>query len=703
MAVKRDLAAEQRAVGQFKGANSNKMPDLNNPQDRASVYRLAYPTSSGLPDELKGTVDEGLYAAGISKPATAPLGQTVATSDLGTLKSNVATAQAGVDATSQPNEALRVLQDAIRTKSGVMDQPLGTSKVFEAAGLTGIGSLNASLASQNQKFQDDNVNFQNTIKTMAGTYKDMAAAALAKYNNSYTQFKDESDRLQKIQDDINQHKDALETMNLQYQNSLKLEAYKNAHPDIGDIKTGAEAGYENVNGNWEKKGAKTITSPSGKSYDMSTYATDPKQAQAVQSYIDRIGKLNNITDIANYIHNNFPNSNINADNIADVAGKYNVGWEELMALVQHESVMGTSNVALKNNNYGGVTWSQAYQDSHPGTSKGTARPSSEGGYYVKFNDPALGLEAVAEQLARRQTATSTTGIQGGDVNSNAVNWATKNIKAAFGGNASNEDAKRLETFYKDMVSRGVTDEREILNKFLNFDIKPEYADIADSLRNVVTQNLPLGKTFKDFDAAGLANLINDGKLPEAIRKVENYVYSNAKITEKDNFLSEASVRATVNKSDELAKLVKDLEAAEGAPIGNIKGTLENWKGRFKNKKAVEIAGKITTLVANMRKDLSGSAVTPSEMKFLDPIIPMLGDSVENFLVKTEQLKTSPMQQLNSIRTTYGLPELDQNNLTDQKKREALYGVTSDNTGEPTGNVVSSGVSSSGHKFTITKE
>jgi hypothetical protein len=60
---------------------------------------------------------------------------------------------------------------------------------------------------------------------------------------------------------------------------------------------------------------------------------------------------------------------------------------------------------MKNNNPGGVTWSQSYQDSHPGTSKGTARPKAEGGNYVRFNTLQDGLNSVAQQLARRKKTT----------------------------------------------------------------------------------------------------------------------------------------------------------------------------------------------------------------------------------------------------------------------------------------------------------
>jgi hypothetical protein len=409
MAVKRDLAAEQRAVSQFRAANNNKLPDLNNPTERAQVYKLAYPPTVWLPDELKNTVDASLYSAGINKN---PLSQTVEGSNLSQLESNVTAAQTQVANTSQPNEALRVLQEAIRTKSGMANQPLWTSQVFKEAWLTGMGSLNASLEAQTQKFESDFANFSNIIKQMSGTYKDMSTAALTNYQNAYTAYKDEVDRLQKIQDDLQAHKDAIEIMNQQYNNNIKLEAYKNTHPSVGDIKTGNEIGYENIGGEWMSKDRNTIISPSGNAYDWSTYnavGTPAQQAayiKSVQQSINSIGKLNNEQELSNYISNNMAGSNITAQDVINMSGKMGVGWEEVLWLIQKEANGGTSNVAKNNNNYGWITWSQSYQDSHPGVTKWTPRPASEWGYYVKFPTVQAGLEAVAEQFTKRKTTSN---------------------------------------------------------------------------------------------------------------------------------------------------------------------------------------------------------------------------------------------------------------------------------------------------------
>jgi hypothetical protein len=70
----------------------------------------------------------------------------------------------------------------------------------------------------------------------------------------------------------------------------------------------------------------------------------------------------------------------------------------------HESNLGTSPVALANNNYGGITWSDSYATANPGVTKGTPRPASEGGYYVKFPTPEKGLIAQAKLLSKRKVS-----------------------------------------------------------------------------------------------------------------------------------------------------------------------------------------------------------------------------------------------------------------------------------------------------------
>ena len=96
---------------------------------------------------------------------------------------------------------------------------------------------------------------------------------------------------------------------------------------------------------------------------------------------------------------------LTADMIRETSAKTGVSWEALLTMVNQESVGGTSNVARNNNNYAGLTWSentQWKQSPYNGT-KGTARPSAEGGNYIKFPTPQAGLDAMGALMAQYGT------------------------------------------------------------------------------------------------------------------------------------------------------------------------------------------------------------------------------------------------------------------------------------------------------------
>lgn len=144
----------------------------------------------------------------------------------------------------------------------------------------------------------------------------------------------------------------------------------------------------------------------GQAFDSSNYAADPSSwTTAVQGIISNIqqtsgGQFTSPQSIDAYIQQTQSGSPITGSMIANTTG---VPWEVLTAVMQHESMLGTSSVAKNNNNPGGITWTQSYQDSHPGVTKGTARPANEGGNYVKFSSMQDGVNATAEQIAKRAT------------------------------------------------------------------------------------------------------------------------------------------------------------------------------------------------------------------------------------------------------------------------------------------------------------
>lgn len=172
------------------------------------------------------------------------------------------------------------------------------------------------------------------------------------------------------------------------------------------------------------------------------------------------------------------------------------------------------------------------------------------------------------------------------------------------------------------------------------------------------------------DISEMARLINNGNKAEAIAKVENAIMNKAKTSDPDGYMGEATVKTATTRANLITKSLNQL--GSNSPVGVVKGTMEQWLGRLKGKDAQAIATEVTTLVAEMRNRLSGTAVTKSEESFLADIIPKLGDSPENFMIKLNNLKTQPLTQLNSVRSTFELPALTEQTLLDRSLRIPMY-------------------------------
>ena len=386
MAVQRDINKEKLAL---KSYQSIYKKNPTTAEDWANLHRIAYPVSAGgLPDELKSTIDQSLYAGtgmASASGATAP-------TDINALRAGVDSAAANVQKTSQPNEALRILQEAIRAKSGQATQGIGENPLFKELGVTGMGALSQSIASQGAKLDMDFSNFQNIVSQMSGTYKDLAMAALNNYKIAQDRYKEEADKIAQAEKDLRDHAQAMELVNANFQNSLKLKQYENSHPGISAVITADSAGYEMApNGQYRKKVNTIITSPSGDTYDIGKYAQlddgtpNPEHITAMNDAYRKMGKLNSAADITNYINKYYPNSPITADAVINAAGKYGIDWETILATMAAETQMGTDgSKGAREFNFGNV---------------GNTNTLMKSGGSKKLDGLQAGVDAVAKTLA----------------------------------------------------------------------------------------------------------------------------------------------------------------------------------------------------------------------------------------------------------------------------------------------------------------
>lgn len=147
-------------------------------------------------------------------------------------------------------------------------------------------------------------------------------------------------------------------------------------------------------------------------YNLSGYATDPthnKQVaniyKAISDATQSVGGVNDAQTAQAVINQLSPNSPITGTAIINTAQKYGVDPIMMLALIQQESMLGASNIAQKDNNFGGLTWTTGYDKTHIGASKGSPRPANEGGNYVRFDTVENGLNAMGQVLAARKVNT----------------------------------------------------------------------------------------------------------------------------------------------------------------------------------------------------------------------------------------------------------------------------------------------------------
>ena len=282
---------------------------------------------------------------------------------------------------------------------------------------------------------------------------------------------------------------------------------------------------------------------------------------------------------------------------------------------------------------------------------------------------------------------------GGSVNNATpgMNDYDKNIltarigKQIFGTRISDAEGDRVESFIKAGMAQGKS-ELQIMDDVLGFNVNRNVA-LSENLRNTLL-SVAGEDGLAGFDMLGLARLINDGNDAQAVQRVEQIAYDRAKEVEADSYIGEFSARYALSKGAEVRGLIQDMSASPSgflgfneaeAPIGTVQGTMQNWLGRFRGEGATAIRTSVTSMVAEMRNRLSGTAVTDSEAKFLEPLIPDLSDSPANFMKKLEQLESDPLLRLNTIRSTFNLPSLNEESLLNSTKRVGLY-----STGDPHG-------------------
>jgi len=365
-------------------------------------------------------------------------------------------------------------------------------------------------------------------------------------------------------------------------------------------------------------------------YNFTSYATDPNWGNKVNNIVNNLPKFNFDTEtlpdengitnlgakeIDQYIKSINPNSEITGQDVIEVAEANGIPPELMLSILQIESKFGASNVAKQNNNFGGVTWNENY----PPEMKGTARPLSEGGNYVKFATPKDGLDAIAFNIKRREGAIpgATGNIE--DLNPQQKSEAALLAKQVYG---TIRTADQIEQFLVPIQQRMANGESiDNIGDSLRFaGQSPEFMGIIRTAVNQITSDWTDKKTQTAMDK------LDDLVVNKDITGTQDYL---KKLTLDDSGIEET--RTTMGKErtiEFIEEIWDDLQNYEnaGGDTNIFSGNIEKLAakvGTVKDPELRKIATKIAISTQNYRRAMSGAQFSVPESEEYKSIFPQI--------------------------------------------------------------------------------
>ena len=236
---------------------------------------------------------------------------------------------------------------------------------------------------------------------------------------------------------------------------------------------------------------------------------------------------------------------------------------------------------------------------------------------------------------------------------------------------------------KDLPTRIVDSDKdgEILKKFISdnpnvsptelkrmYIVGPDYTTIEKGGKNVLDRII---------DISGGQNSA-DPNLPGTIQRAVNGDYLGA-----INTTESAKLRQAVDKDyspDRVETNLRmvgkalDLIAIHGENVGKVQGNFFRLSAGLglNTQDTVEIESLLTWMIAPVRNQIAGTAVTENEEIFLEPIIPQITDPEENLKAKLNTIQFAYLTGYNSSRTVNGLVKLEMKDIMDPLGKVRLY-------------------------------
>lgn len=247
------------------------------------------------------------------------------------------------------------------------------------------------------------------------------------------------------------------------------------------------------------------------------------------------------------------------------------------------------------------------------------------------------------------------------------------------GTLSDADRQIIDARIAEFRNAGMS-EQQIMSALAGFptDVVTPYNDSFISIAAANTDSNEKQQTLM----AKLGQLMAEGNHTSAMQAVENAAFTNAKTLDPSNYIGQATattylknigrIRDIINGANAKGEIRVSAFSPFGAPGGPIAGSFQNIMGRFKSAEATKLKAELTNLYASFRKENLGSAVTPSESAFLEPLFADITDTKGNFMEKLGAFERQLLQRYNSTRESVNLPTATAKQATDPKARLDLY-------------------------------
>jgi len=297
-----------RAAQEASGFSEPTAPARDPSREATKINELGLDPSQITPD-IEKDLFEATYSpdelSGLTDYKTLVKGQSKLAGQAGTAMGEAQAAYTGF----KPEQMMGVLEDALRTKTDVGAQPLGTSELFKDAGIpqTGVAGFTTLMQSmdQNSKAMQDRYGSFTNVLDKAGTFVSEEYKSLANnYEFAINQYNEERGRLDGMISNIVQQEQAMALVEREVDLFKEKENFlRGLEPTASEKLDAQEKGYTYVNGDYVPTGSfegmfADIGDPNSDLYGecayMSNRITTGESGDAQwlgNSFEDKIGKV----------------------------------------------------------------------------------------------------------------------------------------------------------------------------------------------------------------------------------------------------------------------------------------------------------------------------------------------------------------------------------------------------------------------------